>query len=454
MTKTVEILDGIMGSGKSSGVCKWMEENNTKYKFFYISPLLDEVKDGGRIQQACPTTRFISPITQAEDNKLPSDQQRGVRGKRKIDNLLELLKIGANITCTHSLYLSMTDEHFKEMQKHDYVLIIDEELGMIDDYKSYSSPDVKSLQKLNCVEIQESDGMLIWKNSDVTEFDDVTHRYHNFKRHVENEMIYVSKRDANMFVCQLPIKLITVAERCVILTYMFEGNILSSFLKLKGLEYIPFTDVEIGVVSKKNIMKNIKLHIPKHPKWNKEMKLSVTAYHNMSTADLKHISNYILSVTKECGATDYDTMFTFPKDRCNLSDNKLKTKIKPKSMVDTHLKERTSPDNICWISSSTRATNKFKHKRCVIHAYDRYPNQSVSSYLQDFNHLVDKDVFAVSEMLQWIWRSRIRDGKDINLAILSPRMKLLFLNWLHDLPLNNKEYSLFADYLNECKGGR
>ena len=235
MANVVEILDGIMGSSKTTNTCKWMEENNHKYKFFYISPLLDEVKDGGRIQQSCPTTRFISPSTKEEDSKLSSDQQRGVSSRRKIDNLLELLKIGANITCTHNLYLSMTDDHFREMEKHSYVLIIDEELGMIDDYKSYSSPDVKSLQKLNCVEIQDKDGMLVWKNSDVAEFDDMTHRYHNFKRNVENEMIYVSKRDTNIFVCQLPIKLITVAKRCIILTYMFKGNVLSSFLKLKGL---------------------------------------------------------------------------------------------------------------------------------------------------------------------------------------------------------------------------
>lgn len=452
MTNVVEILDGIMGSSKTRNTCKWMEENNHVYKFFYISPLLDEVKDGGRIQQSCPTTRFVSPMTKEEDRKLSEDMQRGIHDKRKIDNLLNLLKIGANITCTHSLYLSMEDEHFAEMAKHNYVLIIDEELGMIDDYKNYSSPDVKSLQKLNCIDIQEHDGMLVWKNNEVTEFDDITHRYHSFKRHVENEMIYVSKRDANIFVCQLPIKLITVAKRCIILTYMFEGNTLSSFLKLKGLEYKKFDDVTINHISKQSIMNNVRLHTPKHPKWRKELKLSVTGYHNMSTTDIKHISNYILSVTKECGVSDYETMFTFPKDRCNLSDSK-KTKIKPKGMVDTHLKEKSNPDNICWLASSTRATNKYRHKYCVIHAYDRYPNQSVASYLQDFNHPVDRDVFAISELLQWVWRSRIRDGKPITLAILSTRMRLLFLNWLHDLPLDNEDYSYFTDYLNKCKEG-
>lgn len=451
MTQVVEILDGIMGSCKTTNTCKWMEENNHKYKFFYISPLLDEVKDGGRIQQACPTTRFVAPMTVEDEKELDDSRKRNTTSKRKVDDLLKLLKLGANITCTHKLYLSMTDEHFDEMRKHDYVLIVDEELGMIDDYKSYTAPDVQSLVKLNCVKIQESDGMLIWTKEDLEEVNDIGHQYYHFKRHVDNNMIYVSKRDANIFVCQLPIKLITVAKRCIILTYMFEGNVLSSFIRLKGLSYKPFNEVEIKTVDKDNIKNLVKLYQPKHPKWNKELKLSVTAYHKMSGNDLKHISNYISAICKDCGAGDLDTMFTFPKNRCNISDNKQTIKIKPRGLVDSKQKEKTSPEQMCWIASSTRATNKYRHKWCVIHAYDRYPNQSVSSYLQDFNHPIDAKVFAISEMLQWIWRSRIRDGKSINLAILSPRMKLLFLNWLHDLPLISDDYTHFAEYLNKCK---
>lgn len=450
MTKTVEILDAIMGSGKSTAICKWMEENNKEYKFFYISPLLDEVKDGGRIQQACPTTRFNAPETHKDDDIRVEQDKKGIKHKRKSEHLLELLKLGANITCTHNLYLAMTDDHFKEMEKHNYILIIDEELGMIDDYKNYTAPDVQSLVKLGCLEVQESDGMLVWKKDDVDEFNDYSHQYYQFKRHVDNNMIYVSKRDANIFVSQLPTKLITIAKRCIILTYMFEGNVLSSFIKLKGLEYKPFTDVSVRCVDKEVLKDLIKLHIPKGKKWGKEIKMSVTAYNNMSSPDLKYIGNYIGSIAKEAGATDYDVLFTFPKSRSNFGNNN-KVKIKPRGMIDTELKKVNKPEHICWLASSTRATNKYKHKSCVIHAYDRYPNQSVASYLQDFNYPIDANVFAVSEMLQWVWRSCIRDGKEVTLAILPKRMRLLFLNWLHGVDLKNDDFSLFADYLNKCK---
>ena len=53
---------------------------------------------------------------------------------------------------------------------------------------------------------------------------------------------------------------------------------------------------------------------------------------------------------------------------------------------------------------------------------------------------VREDMYALSEMIQWVWRSAIRDGKDIWIYIPSRRMRELFQNWLdsiaHDSKLN------------------
>ena len=43
---------------------------------------------------------------------------------------------------------------------------------------------------------------------------------------------------------------------------------------------------------------------------------------------------------------------------------------------------------------------------------------------------MDEDLFALSEMLQFIWRSAIREGKDIHLYIPSSRMRGLLETWL------------------------
>ena len=52
--------------------------------------------------------------------------------------------------------------------------------------------------------------------------------------------------------------------------------------------------------------------------------------------------------------------------------------------------------------------------------------------MADVGYPIDDDRFALAEMLQWIWRSRIRKGEEIKLAIISKRMRELFLKWLND----------------------
>ena len=51
---------------------------------------------------------------------------------------------------------------------------------------------------------------------------------------------------------------------------------------------------------------------------------------------------------------------------------------------------------------------------------------------RNYGQPIDQDTFALAEILQWIWRSAIRNGEPINLCILSPRMRELFLDWLYD----------------------
>ena len=61
---------------------------------------------------------------------------------------------------------------------------------------------------------------------------------------------------------------------------------------------------------------------------------------------------------------------------------------------------------------------------------NRYPNQTIKAYLQDYGCDVDSDVFALSELVQWVWRSAIRNNQVITLCIASSRMKKLFIEWL------------------------
>lgn len=415
----VEVLDAIMGSGKSTGIFKWMDTLCHKEKFIYVSPLDSEVGENGRVHKDCKIAKFNSPTTECYDTKS--------------DHLFELLSHGYNVACTHALYLIMTQKHFDEIQKQGYIVVIDEELGVIKDYADYSDSDLESLLSLGCISKRESDGMLEWIKED-QHFDNKNHKYYTFKRHVENGMIYSAKRKNSMMVTQLPVKLFSVAKRCIILTYMFEGNVLSSFLTLKNIKYKKFDEFEPNVVDKNEIKSLITLH-PLKGKWVKiqDFKLSNTWYvsggkGNASSEDITLLQKYIETFARQTGCTYKTLMYTFPKYRKWTETNGVKRVIKPTALIDRI--ELDGKEEKCWIPVQTRATNLYAHKTHLLHLYNRYPNQSVKAYLQDYGVDINDDVFALSELVQWLWRSAIRNKKPITVCIASPRMLKLFQSWL------------------------
>lgn len=402
---TVEVLDKIMGSGKTTEVLKWFDITNER--FIYVSPLLTEVEDDdARIHTDLKKTVFETPID--------------VNGS-KSEHFLELLKDGVNIACTHSLYLGMTSEHFHEIREKGYVVVIDEEIDVIESFDKYSNKDLEWLIANGQVAIDEDDGMVSWvgDRSLVTK----EHKYHTMLSYCDAKALYTAKRSDSMMVTQLPIKLFESAKRVIVLTYMFEGNILDKFLKLKGFNVIPFTDIVVEYKSKDDIRKLLKI-IPPSEKL-KKMSLSSTWYRSKATAeDIRAISNFIRTTCLNEKVLSKDVAWCVPKFRVDKTTKVSKNLVKPKGFIVD------SEGNPCYLSVTTRATNKYRHKTLMIHCFDRYPHISVASYLEDYGCKVDSSVFALSEMLQWLWRGCIRSDEPMTVAIGSKRMYNLFKDWL------------------------
>lgn len=419
MTDVVEVLDSIMGSSKTNGIIKWIEENPNE-KYLYISPLLSEVEIGGRIHSDLKIVSFETPST--EDSKTKSD------------DLLKLLQDGCNIACTHSLYLGMSAEHLKAVEDNKYVLIIDEEIDVIDGYNRYSKDDLEYLLQRGDITFDDKDGMISWVGGELGSHA----KYREFMNLCNAKALYATRRNKAMMVTQLPIKLITSAKRVIVMTYMFKGNILDCFLKLKGIKTKPFT--EFACVQKSKVEIRELIDLKELPRQLSKLSLTSTGYEKMTKSDCSVVANYIRSVCRAHKAKGEDVIYTFPKAKFTGDDrSKTRNKVTPKGYttytvvvqeeVDGVLVERKEK-HPCWLYSGCRATNLYAHKWCLVHVYDRYPLQAVASYLDDFGYRIDNNTFALSEMLQWIWRSRIRKGEKITLAIGSKRMYNLFVNWL------------------------
>ena len=65
-------------------------------------------------------------------------------------------------------------------------------------------------------------------------------KYKQFYNLCKAKAVYATKRSDTMLVTQMPVELFTRAKRVIIMTYMFKGNVLDNFLKLKKVDVIPF----------------------------------------------------------------------------------------------------------------------------------------------------------------------------------------------------------------------
>jgi hypothetical protein len=84
-----------------------------------------------------------------------------------------------------------------------------------------------------------------------------------------------------------------------------------------------------------------------------------------------------------------------------------------------------------WVAMNYRATNKFKTKTALAYMLNRYINPFFISFFSKKNIELNQDGFALSELIQWIWRSAIRDYKPIVLYIPSQRMRTLLEDFLN-----------------------
>lgn len=421
----VEILDALCGTGKTHEIIEWMHRNPTN-KYLYVSPLLSEVED--RIVPKCESLGFKSPCS--------SDQHT------KAEHLLDLLREGHNIAFTHNLYTRLTPEHMDLIEAHGYVLIIDEEVTMIEPLESsgagdggYTNNDLKYLYNDGKLKVDSEDfGRLVWNWEDYGD----KAKYSRLKAMCDLGMVYCAdfRKDRktgdhideiHSLVTQLPIKLLECCSRVILISYLFEGSIMDAFLKLKGVSVVPLDkeaeDIKLRF-SNDEVRRDIRqlINFVETPSTQKvgRLRLTYTWYANEFSEDnAKMISSAIRSVGRDTDAKADDMMWTAPKDRA-FGHKRNRHYIKPKGY----------PASKCYVYCSARATNNYEDKHTLVHALYRHPNLTVEKYLEHYGVQIDTDNFALAEMIQWIWRSRIRHRKPIHLCILSKRMDILFKHWL------------------------
>lgn len=90
----------------------------------------------------------------------------------------------------------------------------------------------------------------------------------------------------------------------------------------------------------------------------------------------------------------------------------------------------TEEDFSTWVPCSTKATNRYADRHVCLYDINRFLQPHIADFYEKRGFPINEDVYALSEMIQWIWRSAIRKGEPITVYIPSERMRKLFLDWL------------------------
>lgn len=378
-----------------------MMNSNREKKFLYITPYLTEVD---RIESGCKEMNFMQP---------DADPCKSV-------DLLSLLREGRNIATTHALFDQVNDLHLQAVLKYRYTLVIDERYYVLNEI-GVKNDDVRSIIDLRLIE-QLDNHRVVWANKRYTGV------FNQIKSEFKNRDVYLYR---NMLFSMVPIKVFDAFEDVYIITYMFEGQLMSRYFKLYNRVYSylyvdknhDFVDYDTGI----NNVSGFKDLITVVDKY--EMNRVGKEYRSLSHGWFLRKEN-----SKQIEEIQKNT-YNFFRNIARVKSNKvLWTTYK-----DVKNKLKGAGYTKGFVVHNVRATNMYSDRTAVAYLLNKYYNPVIKGFFKEMGLDIDENVFALSEMIQFIWRSAIRNGEPIICYIPSKRMRSLFIDWLNgDFYINNK----------------
>lgn len=389
-----------MGSGKTRKAIEMMNESDKR--FIYITPFLTEVE---RIKREVKSKKFYEPIQ---------------IGKGKLSSLKNMIKEGKNIVSTHALFSTADEELMGLLKLNDYTLILDEVMEVITQV-FVSNDDLKMLIRDNKIIINDNCNVS-WNENDKNYNGD----FEYIKIMAEHDRLIMG--NGNLMLWMFPVDVFKCFDEVYVLTYMFNGQIMKYYYDLYNIkyeymsvrkhnndvfEYVDYEDNKKSVIDKIIICKDEKLNSIGKGKYS----LSYSWYNKSHESYLEVLRNNIT----------------------NFFRNKMKAKSKEilwTTFLGEDEKWRKKIQNAgyqskrCFAPINSRATNEYSDRKYVSYVVNRFMNPYLKNFFINRGIKVDEDIFALSEMLQFIFRSAIRKDENIHIYMPSKRMRDLLEDWI------------------------
>lgn len=424
----VRVIDSIMGSGKSTTIKNELElkfKHGCTEKYIYVCPFLKHIED----EEDEQVSGFIADVPSA-NFKQPvggyNPKTKEVEGK--LDNLATLIIEQKNIATTHSLFKMMTNEIKELLRVNNYHIIIDEAVDLVKIF-SMDDDDFLFLLENNVITLDEDTNIVEWNEERAHVYDGVLNKY---QEEFKTGTIYLYNRKqtkngtVNLLAWSFDMETFTQLN-FTILTYLFEGSMMYNYFKMYGIEF-----------EKKSIHNN-KIVDYNHA-LDKTRKQELSKLINIYNGKLNNIGDKKTALSKSWFERNTKLRQQLKNNMVNYRKHIIK--CNSEELLWTTFKTHASQIKGNGISLDTTrsvgnflqcneiGSNEYGDRHNIIYACNRFMPVDYKQYFEENDADVNEDLWALSTMIQFIWRSAIRNDEKINLYIPSKRMRNLLIEWL------------------------
>lgn len=425
------VIDSPPGFGKTMMAIQQINQTTDEIKFLFITPFLSEVK---RVINSCPEKHFVQP-------------NAGEHGGSKSKHLIDLISQGRNVVSTHALFAIISDDLIELLRLNNYVLYLDEVFDAVGNYsisngsweqnEAITKNDIQSLIVRGYIQV-EDDYSVTWIDQEHT-----LSKYGEIKELADRSCLFFV--NDSYLLWTFPIKVFRegIFDQIYILTYRFDSQIQALYYDFFDIQYVKYSVFK----NEEGLYQIEPFNLNKELVWKKEIKDKIHIIQNeklnrigdVYQDERNHPYKSALSISwfrKNTKRSGNKVLNILGNNVVNFYQNY--TSVKTELRMWTCFKDFVSSINNknlstkCFIPINARSTNEYKDKTAIAYPVNRYTNPFINSFFQKKDIYVDQDQWALTELVQWLWRSAIRNGEEIILYIPSERMRTLLAKFLNN----------------------
>jgi hypothetical protein len=431
-----------MGLGKTTYILDQLRQSalnpftdQPRRKVIVLVPLRSEIE---RYQLALPAYAFKEP-----SERDPKRLRKIGRGKKFYD-LIRLVEAGESIISTHALFYKMDRELYAKLQKAGYELIVDEVLETVTIYKGLDPDDLQVMLNEEMVSIDPRTRRLDWNQ---VKWPNYAGEFLRIRQLCETGSLVVFRDKTFIWVLRCFSK-VTLA------TYMFDASPFSAYLKNEGFTFnrqtvngnlttpslIPWHHAKSSEAAIKARLREL-IEI----EGGTANDIGREGWDNGKRAGNSHpFSSGWIGRQPATTLTKIKASVSWFFKKHGVKSNRLawstfkdhKVALRGNGYTRSHSRDPEKNPNMVageaygFLPWNAQATNDYCEVEAMAYLLNVYYHPTVKAYFDHLGGNVSPDLYALSALLQWVWRSRIRHSQPIKLYIPSDGMRDLFTRWL------------------------